>query len=296
MRSTVSENPGQNSPIIVLGATGRLGRSLVRFLPAGAARFQTRGPALGPNWVQACPLNEPGALARACRGAEVMIDLTGITPGRAGADLAQNTDLACAAWTAAAEAGLRHVFLPSSGAVYGNHPGPHRETGPTAPHSAYGKAKLDMETAIAARAGNDGPGVTLLRIGNVAGADQLGIAAAAGAPLRLSRFAGGRSPLRSYIGPLSFADCLLQLAKLARRGTALPPVLNLAAPEPVYMADLLHAAGHDWTDSPAGPGELAELVLDTTALTRLCPLPASASGPARIAGEWRRSLDADAPS
>jgi hypothetical protein len=63
------------------------------------------------------------------------------------------------------------------------------------------------------------------------------------------------------------------VALLAHQGP-LPPVLNVASPNPLAMADVLDAAGvaFDWT--PAPPTALHRLALDTAALGRIVALPA----------------------
>ena len=62
-----------------------------------------------------------------------------------------------------------------------------------------------------------------------------------------------------------------RIAELAQAGAALPPVLNIAAPLPVGMAELLEAGGISWQWGPHNPAVLARLVLDTTLLEALCP-------------------------
>ena len=130
-------------------------------------------------------------------------------------------------------------------------------------------AKLAMEQAL-----THAPEVTALRIGNYAGSGALFHAARQG-PVSLDQFPDGRSPLRSYIGPVSLARVLAAL--LAAPG-ALPPVLNVALPGGVEMAALLHAAALPFTLRPAPETACAEMVLD---VTQLCALrnqpPATAS-------------------
>ncbi len=286
--------------LVVTGAGGRLGRVLRQAWavpPEGLVPlWQSRRPR-GPDWIAWGAL--PG------RGLEggVMVHLAGATP-TGGGDAAAAPDLALAALAAAREAGLAHVFLASSAAVYGvpGAAGPVPEDAPLAAAAPYGAGKRAMEDAARrwhAAAGAGAPGVTSLRIGNVAGTDALADAvgrAGAGAPLVLDRFPDGATPRRSYVGPESLAAVLAALARAAAAGRALPEALNLAAPGPgVEMGALLDALGAAGrpvpvVHRPAGPGALRALVLDTDRLQALAPLPAAAGTPAALAAEWRAAF------
>ena len=194
--------------------------------------------------------------------------------------------LAVAGLEAARRAGVAHVILASSAAVYGRPvaEAPLSEETPLAPASAYSAAKTEMEAAALRwcdAAGAEAPGLTILRIGNVAGADALLSAARQArpnAPLVLDRFANGATPRRSYVGPRTLAHVLERLAHLARSDVALPEVINLAAPGPgVEMGALLEAlaaAGREvpWCPRPAGPEAVRAMVLDTARLSALGPL------------------------
>jgi len=297
--------------LAVLGAGGRVG-SLLRgsgTMP-GALWFSRRGS----RGVQAWDLlAEP--VPEALRGAEVMICLAGAVPG---ADLSANTRLALAAIEAAAAAGIGHVLIASSIAVYGTDGAPWREDAPLRAQSEYGRAKLEMEAALLAapgrgaewtgtaaaaslapgwlpgaatgvalqvRPGSGGPQVCVLRMGNVVGADALSAAIAGGQPLTLDLCPGGGSPLRSVIGPVTLGRVLRALAARAMSGAGLPPVLNLAQPGPVAMAALCAAAGRGFGWRGAGPQTLPLAALDTGALQALVPLPAAT--PAALTAEWR---------
>ena len=278
--------------LVIAGATGRVGR-LLRAVWADAV-----GPA--PLWTSRQPPGAPGwarwgiADGSPMPPARVLLLLAGVTAGPAEA-LAQNTTLAMAGCRAAAAAGASHVFIASSAAVYG--PTGRRdaaEDGPTAPARPYGAAKLAMERAVQdwhAAAGRGAPGVTLLRIGNLAGADMLA-ASADGGQVVLDRFDDGQGPVRSYIGPVTLARVLAGLVGLIRAGRPMPAVLNLAEPGGVAMADLLAAAGigFDWRPAPADA--LARVVLDVGRLRSLVPLPPA--DPARLVAEWRQATAARA--
>jgi dTDP-4-dehydrorhamnose reductase len=154
------------------------------------------------------------------------------------------------------------VLIASTQAVYGPQAGPLSESAPCAPNSVYGAAKLAMEQAVKGR-----PGVTCLRIGNIAGTDALFRSMAAG-PVRLDQIAAGQGPRRAMIGPVTLAHTLLALLE-----TDLPPILNLAQPGLVDMADILRAAKADWRWQDAPDTALAELELDVSALAGLVHVP-----------------------
>jgi hypothetical protein len=99
---------------------------------------------------------------------------------------------------------------------------------------------------------------------------------------------GGRGPVRSYIGPRSLSGVLARLAVMAAEGTALPALLNIAAPRPVAMADLLDAAGRVWRFGPDHPGIVPRVVFDTARLGSILRLPPQASQPAAMVAEWRQ--------
>lgn len=258
---------------------------LVRHWPAGVARWQTRQalPLPGADWIHVDPLANHDALFRAAQGAEVILCLAGAVPGRG--QLADNTPLALACVEAAQRSGAR-VLLSSSAAVYGPGDGvPMCETRPPDPVADYGRSKLDMEQRAADLGDRLGVAVTSLRIGNVAGADACLGGWRPG--YVLDRFADGSTPRRSYIGPVSFADIVMQLC--VRDG--LPGVLNLALPGPVAMGDLLDAAGLQWGDRPAPDHAIPLVALDLERLSANVTFPDGAATPARLVAEWRHDHD-----
>lgn len=133
--------------LAVLGAGGRVG-SLLRASGAlpGAIWFSRRGG----EGVQAWDLLADPAPPAALRGAEVMICLAGAVGE---GDLDANRRLALAAADAAAAAGIGHLLIASSIAVYGAEGAPWREDTPPRPHGDYGRAKLKMEAALLSLAG-----------------------------------------------------------------------------------------------------------------------------------------------
>lgn len=236
------------------------------------ARRESDFAALGGPSMVFDPLAEPEALAAAIGAADAVLALAGVISGSA-EELSLNTALTEAVVRAAAG---KPVFVASSAAVYGAPDGerPLRETDPLAPLSPYGMAKAAMEAAIAGR-----PGVTILRIGNVAGADALlGRAAPEGGRV-LDVFADGRGPHRSYIGPQALARAIARLTRLAVAHLPLPAVVNLALPGTVTMDALLAAQGEGWVPRPAPATAIRSVELDvsrTLALGLVEEMPATA--------------------
>lgn len=251
--TTVSSQPGP----LIMGASGRLGRALARVWDGPAPVWQTRGGARGAlAWDI---LNAPAPDLPPISG---IVVLAGVTAGTA-ADLALNTALAQAGADLGARLGVP-VLVASTQAVYGPQPGLLREDAPLMPANEYGRAKLVMEAAVAA------PHVTCLRIGNVAGCDALAAGIARGGVV-LDRFADGQGPRRAMLGPLDLCHVIKGLLAAPSR----PPVLNVARPGLVAMADVLRGAGvsFDWRTAPADA--LPELAMDVSLLQGICPLPAA---------------------
>jgi len=275
-----------------MGATGAIGGALraawAEAAPTGLRPlWQARRADAAPGWLGWAPLDEP---VPALPPLQAVLVLSGVTPGAA-APLSDNAALALAGLEAAAAAGARHVFLASSQAVYTPAGHPLAEGDPVAPLSPYGAAKAEMEEAAArwlATAGPGAPGITCLRIGNVAGADLLGRRLGAGRPIRLDRFPDGRGPERSYIGAGGFARVMESLLAAVRAGRELPFALNVAAPRPVAMEALLRAWGQGWSWCDAPPGARQSVRLDVAALCRLHDFGAQDNAAAQMVAEWRR--------
>ena len=279
MASTLSDQDGEIRPVVLLGASGRLGRML-RGLWPGATPPVAQARGAGAGEVTLDPLADPGGTVAALDGAGTVICLWGVTPARAareGCALSLNVELARAALDAAPAAGAGRVLLASSAAVYGAAEGPLREDAACQPASDYGRAKLEME-ALAARHPHP---ATCLRIGNVAGADAILGGWRAG--MALDTLADGRTPRRSYIGPASLARVMHALCG----HDDLPDTLNVAAPGTVEMGALLDAAGLAWAPRPAGPDTIAEVALDTARLERLTAFAPEEGTPEGIVAQWR---------
>ncbi len=251
---------------LILGASGRLGQALARVWNGPAPIWQTRygvNRTLAWDILQAPTPDLPDPSG--------IIVLAGVTAGTS-TELALNTDLAQAGADLGARLGVP-VLVASTQAVYGPQPGLMREDAPLMPANDYGRAKCTMEAAVAA------PHVTCLRIGNVAGCDALAAGIARGGVV-LDRFADGQGPRRAMLGPLDLCHVIQGLLAVPAR----PPVLNVARPGLVAMADVLMAAGvaFDWRDAPEGA--LPELGLNVTLLQGICPLPAADAGDMAVRG------------
>ncbi len=269
--------------VLVMGATGRIGGVLRKFWANGhgpqGVTWQARRGVAGAGWTVLDPLAEPDALARAAAG-RVILCLAGPVPGRGDGDLEDNVRLAEAAIHAAGNDGGR-VLLASSAAVYGAVGGVLDESAPPAPLSDYGRAKARMEERALRLAERTGVRVTSLRIGNVAGCDAILGGWRPG--FVLDRFPDGRTPRRSYVGPVSLARILGEL--VCR--TDLPAVLNVAQPGVVEMGALLDAAGLAWTARPAPDTAIPAVELSTRALGGFTRLDPSANLPDNLVREWR---------
>lgn len=264
-------------PLLITGGTGRIGTVLHDFWPwamKGGLRPIWQARRAAPGFLGWDILNAP---APPWAGG-IVLHLAG---GRA--DPHAEVPLALASLAAAHQQGARHVFLASSAAVYPAGSDLTEDTGP-APEGPYGRAKRAMEEAALDWQARHGTGLTILRIGNVAGADALLGAGGAG-PVTLDT-CGPLGPVRSYIGPVTLAAVLARLAALAAARTPLPQVLNIAAPRPVAMGALLDAAGLPWSFGPT-PAPRPEVILNTTRLQSLIRLPPNASQPRAIVAEWR---------
>lgn len=268
-----------DGPLMILGASGQVGRMLHRLWQDGHLDFgappvwQVRsGQMLKGQFLNWDILHAPLPDLRPSG----VIALAGVT---AGDKLKENTELALAAVAVAKGA---PVLVASSQAVYGVQSGMLSEHSPCRPQGAYGHAKLAMEKALAGHAN-----VTCLRLGNVMGADQLSRAVARGQVV-LDQFTDGQGPRRMMIGPLALG--LAFVALLAQK--CQQPILNLAQPGLVAMADLLTAAGADWRWQPASETALPALRMDLSAVQALIPLvpatPAGLIAEARLA-DWGAS-------
>lgn len=231
--------------VAVIGAGGFVGQHVTRafrraYVPTAA-------------FTRATPLFSGGRLVAAAGEAEVIVYLaTSVNPA-----LAERYPERVAADRAAFAGlleGLRRsgrrpslIFASSAGAVYdpSNAP-PYRESDPTRPASAYGRAKLELERILLAA--RDVVRPVVIRIANAYGPGQRtgtmqGVighwleAAAAGEPLRLYGEPGAR---RDYVFVDDVAAAVLHASRLPveTAGIATPEIFNIASGEAVSLADL----------------------------------------------------------
>ncbi|MEH6655186.1 NAD-dependent epimerase/dehydratase family protein [Loktanella salsilacus] len=255
LNSSIASTPLRGP--LIMGGSGRLGRALAAVWPKTVPQpvWQNRygaGGLLAWDILNEAPPKMPSISG--------VVVLAGLTHGSTAA-LAVNTQLAKAGVHLGRERGVP-VLVASTQAVYGPQRGQMCENMPLLPQSDYGRAKLAMETAVA------GPNVTCLRIGNVAGCDALANSMARGSVI-LDRFADGHGPRRAMLGPWDLFQIIQTLLAMPVR----PPVLNVARPGLVAMADMLRAAQCPfvWRDAPSGA--LQELAMNVDLLQTICPTP-----------------------
>ncbi|WP_372614067.1 NAD-dependent epimerase/dehydratase family protein [Aquicoccus sp.] len=264
--------------LLVLGASGKLGRMLARHWQArgpddwqASWQYRRDPPANGVEW-------QPGhAAPGSLSPIGAVLALWGVTPqagGTATRDLSENAALAIEAMELAATLGAERVLHCSSAAVYLPGPDPLKEDAAGGDINPYGRAKLDMEEAIAnwCAAHPDGPRAVVMRIGNVAGADSLFAAIRRGkGAVTLDRFDSGEGPWRSYVSLRALAQAIETLLNCAI--PPMPLTVNVATQPPLAMEAIARAAGCDvnWRAAPDGAAPM--VWLDTGRLARLTALP-----------------------
>lgn len=282
--------------VLLVGASGHVGRMVLHHWQnsLGATRitpqFRRTSHAGSLAWD---PLKGALPLVDAVKVSgsfDAMIMLGGVTPGL-GKKLDINITLAEACLSAASQAGIRRVLLASSSAVYGAGDGvAFTERDLCIPTNDYGAAKLEMEQ-VCAPWRESGIDLCFLRIGNVAGADALLLNIARAGPkeaIEIDIFSDGRGPIRSYIGAQTMCQVL---QSLCRYPSALPQILNIAAPMPLAMDALADATGHPWRPRPPSEISHQNIVLDCNLLTSLHPFHTYDTRPSEMVRQWKETLD-----
>lgn len=253
---------------LILGASGQIGQMLYQLWDQGALDFggdpvwQYRRPVQGQKQTLIWDiLREPAP----------QIAPSGVICLAGGPQVADNVALAQAAVMVARGA---PVLFASTQAVYGPQTGLMSETGLCVPQGAYGETKLAAEQAIA-----DHTNVTSLRIGNAIGADAL-LRAVQRGPVALDQFADGQGPRRMMIGPQALGQALIDLLAVDEIAA---PVLNLAQPGLVAMADMLEVLGVEWHWQPAPATAIPRLEMDLGAVQALIDL--APADPAQLIAE-----------
>lgn len=265
--------------LALLGGGGRLGRVITAaHAHCGGLDALLSHARNGPADITWDAATDPAeALARQLDGLDAVINLIGVTPATAGTGpedfTGANITAAEAVLTAARLAGVPRVLFASTVAVYGRPaPGqaPFGEDAALSPLSPYAASKAGMEERLLDLAG-ERDDVSILRIGNVAGADALLSQLMGGTrpTITVDQFASGQGPVRSYISALGLWDALAALTRAA----SLPRVLNVAHAPAVSMDALLRAwqarrpDDLDWRFQPAPDGAIEYVVTDTARLS-----------------------------
>lgn len=274
----------QNQKVLVLGASGKLGKMLRAAWaemcpPLVELVYCTRKSSEGGDIVWS-----PGGNTDHLPQVDAIVALWGAVPG-AGHRLDSNSTLARAAVDLAGCLGADRVLHCSSAAVYRPEGALLCEEDEAEPPSDYGKSKRNMESLIEALSQEQGaPSMVSMRIANVAGADSLFANMKPEGKLRLDRFPGGQGPLRSYVAPDDLARAIIALV-LAKDITG---PINIAAPKATAMEDLAQAVGCQVTWQDAPPQAISSVCLSTARLARILPLPDQSSDASYLVNSARR--------
>ncbi|TNF20172.1 MAG: NAD-dependent epimerase/dehydratase family protein [Rhodobacteraceae bacterium] len=277
--------PGRKKTLLVLGATGRVARSLRRVWDEKPPEnielvWVSRRMIPGVDLVWA-----PGEPVDSLPQCDAVFSLWGPVAGdRATLDI--NTTLARASQEVARHRGADRVIHASSSAVYAPSAQVLDEDAPCAPRNEYGCAKLRMERHLAAET----PTPLILRIGNVVGAGGLFDALWQDKEIFLDQFADGSGPVRNYVAPTTLARIVEVLA--CRPLDGVPRVMNVGGRRPVAMQDIVQAAGRDFTWRPVPDCELPAMVLNMDRLNALIDLGDDSTDPVQLVDEWRKYASA----
>lgn len=274
-----------NTTTLVLGSNGQLGRMLSAFVRSERLGWKGQARQQPADLIWSGAFDDTSLANALSNEVHTLINLVGMTRSTDNGPLMEdmNVHFVTNLLSCAANCGVSHVMLASTAAVYGRATQkPLHESAPLAPVSAYGQSKARMEdAALDWSACNGGPAVTILRIGNVAGADTLLRCAshcAGRKPMPLHILPDGSAPVRPYIGPRDF---FLAVHAIAKRQTVAGQVdiFNLAHPSALALGALL-AAYRDqllpdlvWTTQPLPDGIPPHVMFDTTKLSAVIDLP-----------------------
>lgn len=259
-------------PLIVTGANGRIGRLLRRLWAV------TPPEGLAPVWLSRAEWDIVDGSPPELPSGGVLLDLAGVTKG----DFEKNPFLASKVADLANDRGHRLIYL-SSASVYPGGMGVMTEDQAPAPLSPYGRSKVAAEVTVRSIV----PEAVILRVGNIAGADALLGGNGADSMVLLDQSAlGSRGPVRSYIGPHVLARVLSDICSKSRHSFGVEAIVNVAQPGAVAMADLLDAAGFNWTFREKREGVIDKVELSLDRLTAI--LPVSATNAGELVGDLKR--------
>lgn len=268
----------------ILGANGKLGGILTSFARNAGLDWQTQSRTGAADVRWSGQYDDPAA-DQIFRPGATLINMIGCSGPNEAHLHAVNVRFVETLLAKAHQTGAAHVVLASSAAVYGGAgTDPITEEALLRPLTPYGASKVAMEQMVSAFANlNDGPAITIARIGNVAGADALTAAAkrhiASKTAMPLHRFDDNAAPVRSYIGPRDLFDVMHGLSVLDDGSdTSHPRIVNVAHPHPISLDQVLHAyrayvfRDLEWADAPAPIGVPRSVILCTKKLQTIVAL------------------------
>jgi nucleoside-diphosphate-sugar epimerase len=241
----------RGTTVLVTGATGFLGASLVRRLLSGGARVRV----LARSPTKATPLTKLGAevvagditdrtaVATAVHDVRVVYHLAGrlLTPGVPATEYHRTHVagtkllLACALKESSLE---RFVHCSTTGVVGVTGDRPADETTPFRPTNVYEETKAEAELAVR-DAWRDGFPAVVARPGLVYGPGDLHLLPFFRAVLRRQFRPIGRRPV--WLHPIYIDDLTEALLRCGRRAEAVGECFHLAGREPVRLAELAAA-------------------------------------------------------
>ncbi|MEO9457599.1 MAG: NAD(P)-dependent oxidoreductase [Lentilitoribacter sp.] len=263
--------------IVILGSTGRLGQIIYPFWQEQHTVWHSRRPKQGYQSLEI--LKDKKGFIELLKGSYAVLCLAGITPSSSSLSFQHNSSIAAACLDAAKTADVSRVFLTSSAAVYGNQSGLLSETDQLNPVSEYGRSKAEMENLALKHKQTS----TVLRIGNVAGADA--ILGGWHPKMKIDTFPDGSTPRRSYVGPETLAKVIQKLFRIEN----LPAILNLASPKSIHMNELLDHANLTYARAPATDKSIADVTLDTSLLEKYVTFRQEDCSAESMVAQWKRT-------
>lgn len=270
------------SDVVILGAQGRLGAMIAAYAKHAGLGWKTQARRAPADIVWSGDMDSAEA-KKVFRTGATLVNMIGATSGDATRLHDANARFVEDLLAASAKAGVGHVILCSSAAIYGRAGSePCRETDAPTPITPYGDSKAAMERIAKTLSADkvfraSGVKITVLRIGNVAGADALLAAAErhtmAGTPMPLHRFEDGAAATRSYIGPRD----LFEVIRAAITSDVAHRTINVVHLQAVTLDDL-SAAYRDhllpdltWQDTPAPETVPPVVTLSADKVSRFVP-------------------------